>query len=206
MPGTHGRLEPVVNVAWQHFNVHTSLITVLASNIRRVSVKKSGDDGSWQQHCGLLLYGSWHIWIPVPWPLSRSRESASGARLKAYGGIQPRVKAQTKAASNTDSFCLLRQIACREMFADLKKQTVFFIPSQFPNHYLSLRIADVSLISNDVETQKNMQSWNVSKEQRSWKVKTIVHWRDALLGLFCELYRSRNTSNTAGDAWSGVSD
>lgn len=86
------------------------------------------------------------------------------------------------------------------------KNKLFSLSVTVSNHYLSLRMADVSLISNDVETQKNMQSWNVSKEQRSWKVKTIVHWRDALLGLFCELCRSRNTSNTAGDAWSGVSD
>lgn len=88
----------------------------------------------------------------------------------------------------------------------LKNKLCFFYPVTVSNYYLSLRIADVSLISNDVETQKNMQSWNISKEPRSWKVKTTVHWRDVLLGLFCELYHSRNTSNTAGDAWSGVSD
>ena len=46
LSGMHGRVEPVVIVAWQHFNAHISLITVLASNISRVSVKKCGDDRS----------------------------------------------------------------------------------------------------------------------------------------------------------------
>lgn len=115
----HGRVALVVIVAWQRFNAHISLITVLASNISRVSVKKCGDDRSWQRYCGLLLYGSCHIWIPFPWPLSTSHESASGARLKAYGGIQPRVKAQTKPFVQA-CFPLLRQTACGEIRTDLK--------------------------------------------------------------------------------------
>lgn len=39
-------MEPVVIVAWQHFNVHISLINALASNISSVSVKKCDGDGS----------------------------------------------------------------------------------------------------------------------------------------------------------------
>lgn len=39
------RVEPVV-IAARHFNVHRSLITVLASNISRVSVQKCDADGS----------------------------------------------------------------------------------------------------------------------------------------------------------------
>lgn len=46
LSGMHGGVEPVVIAAWQHFNVHISLITVLACNISRVSVKKSGGDRS----------------------------------------------------------------------------------------------------------------------------------------------------------------
>lgn len=36
LSGMPGRVESVVIVAWQHFNVHISLITVLASNISSV--------------------------------------------------------------------------------------------------------------------------------------------------------------------------
>lgn len=42
----HGRVELVVIVVSQDFNVYISLITVLASNISSVSVTKCGDDRS----------------------------------------------------------------------------------------------------------------------------------------------------------------
>lgn len=106
LSGMHGRVELVVIVAWQRFNIHISLITILASNISRVSSKNCGDDRSWQQYCGLLLYGSCHIWIPFPRPLSTSHESASGPRLKAYGRIQPTEglsESPAKPLSNTDN-------------------------------------------------------------------------------------------------------
>lgn len=46
LSGMHGRVEPVVTAAWQRFNVHVSLITVLAANISGVSAKKCDDDTS----------------------------------------------------------------------------------------------------------------------------------------------------------------
>ena len=46
LPSAQRRVEVVVTVVWQDFNVHMSLITVLASNISRVSVKKCDADGN----------------------------------------------------------------------------------------------------------------------------------------------------------------
>lgn len=124
LSGMHGRVEPVVTAAWQRFNVHVSLITVLAANISGVSAKKCDDDTSWHRNCRPLLYGLCHIWIPFSWPLSTSHESASGARLKAYGRIHPWVKAQTKPLSNIErkaAFLSQGQLHV-ERCVDLKKK------------------------------------------------------------------------------------
>ena len=138
-----------------------------------------------------------------------SAEAAKALQVrdgKHMAGFNLEWKHRQRHESNTDCFCLLRQIACREMFADLKNKLCFFYPITVSNHYLSLGITHVSLISNDVEIQKKkicrVETFQKNNAHKKWKRL----YTDVLLGLFCELYHSRNTSNTAWDAWSGVSD
>lgn len=82
-PQVHiGVRAAVCSVAWQRFNVRIGFISVLASNVSRVTVKKSADDGRRQRggmasHLDPLFLGP-----------SAGADSDSGARLKAPGGEQ----------------------------------------------------------------------------------------------------------------------